>query len=168
LRRVWDCRGTGGAYCQLVAERNDLELQNRAAVKPTSEPGEERRDDCEHAGDTTAGQDKSLDFSTLSEFLVGTGVGDTDKSRLATARFLAYGACPHPRATFSTLRNVHICPDGLPVDSLQIALLWRYCAHMAPFGPPLLIAGKTACIVGLPREGWRLFAGISAGEIGGR
>jgi len=28
--------------CQLVAERNDLELQFRAAAKPISEPGKKR------------------------------------------------------------------------------------------------------------------------------
>jgi|SRR5215469_4552764 len=51
----------------------DLELQFRAALEPASEPGEERRDKCKHAGDTTARHDKSLDFSPLSEFLECTG-----------------------------------------------------------------------------------------------
>ena len=54
--------------CQLVAERNDLELQFRAAAKPTSEPWDKPEDVCEHARDTAVGQDKSLDFSILSEF----------------------------------------------------------------------------------------------------
>lgn len=31
----------------------------------------DNRDECEHARDTTAGQDKSLDFSMLSDFSVG-------------------------------------------------------------------------------------------------
>lgn len=55
-----------------MAERNYLELQSQAAAKPTTEPGEQRRDEREHAGDTTAGQDNSLGFSTLSEFSAGT------------------------------------------------------------------------------------------------
>jgi hypothetical protein len=44
--------------CQLVAEHNDFELQLHAAAKPTSEPGEDRRDVCKHAGDTTVPQDR--------------------------------------------------------------------------------------------------------------
>ena len=32
------------------------------------------RDECAHACDTTAGQDKSLDFCMLSEFSVETGI----------------------------------------------------------------------------------------------
>jgi len=59
--------------CQLVVERNDLELQFSAAAKPTRERSGERGDECEHGGDTTAGQDKSLCFSKRSEFSVGTG-----------------------------------------------------------------------------------------------
>ena len=58
--------------CQLVTERNDLELQFLAAAKPTSEPRKKLRTECEHARDTTAGQDKSLDFSMLCEFSVWT------------------------------------------------------------------------------------------------
>ena len=58
--------------CKLVAERNNLELQFRSAAKPTSEPRNKRRDVREHAPETTARQDKSLDFLMLSEFSVGT------------------------------------------------------------------------------------------------
>jgi hypothetical protein len=57
-----------------VAERNDLQLQFRAVTKPTSEPGKKLRDVREHARDITAGQDKSLDYSTLSEFSVATAL----------------------------------------------------------------------------------------------
>ena len=48
--------------------------QFHAAAKPASEPSKKRRAECEHVRDTTAGQDKSLDFSILSEFSVGTGL----------------------------------------------------------------------------------------------
>jgi len=71
-----------------VAERKDLELQFRAAPEPASEPREERRDKCKHAGDTTARHDKSLDFSPLSEFLECTGsqnargIGKSDADRM--------------------------------------------------------------------------------------
>ena len=41
-----------------MAERNYLEFQIRAAARPTSEPRRKRRDESEHAGDTTVGQDK--------------------------------------------------------------------------------------------------------------
>ena len=58
---------------QLVLERENLELQFRAAPKPTGEPRHGGRNESEHAGDTTAAKDKSLDFSTLSEFLVWRG-----------------------------------------------------------------------------------------------
>src|SRR5258708_14685185 len=56
-----------------MPERNDLKLQFGTAAKPTGEPRKEFREQRLHAGDTTAGRNKSPDFSTLSEFLVGTG-----------------------------------------------------------------------------------------------
>jgi hypothetical protein len=56
----------------LVTQRDDLELQFHAAPKPTSEPGEECRDVCEHAGDSTAVMLKTLDIPALSEFSVTT------------------------------------------------------------------------------------------------
>ena len=56
-----------------MPDRNDLKLQFGTAAKPTGEPREEFREQRLHAGDTTAGRNKSPDFSTLSEFLVGTG-----------------------------------------------------------------------------------------------
>src|SRR5208337_3084062 len=61
--------------CHLVTQRDDLEFQFHAASKPTSEPGEECRDVCEHAGDITAVILKTPDIPTLSDFSVATGVG---------------------------------------------------------------------------------------------
>jgi len=58
----------------LVTERDELEFQLRAAADPASQPTEHRRDECEHAGDITGRQAKSLAFSQLSEFLAGTGI----------------------------------------------------------------------------------------------
>jgi hypothetical protein len=81
-RSIQKSRGRPGTLatqnCKLVARRNDLELQFDAAAKATSEPGKERRDICEHVGDSTARQKKSLDFSTLAEFLLGTGESKTE------------------------------------------------------------------------------------------
>jgi hypothetical protein len=58
----------------LVTQRDDLEFQFHAAAKPTSEPGEECRDICQHAGDSTAVILKTLDIPALSEFSVDTGI----------------------------------------------------------------------------------------------
>ena len=44
------------------------------ATSRGGEPGDDGQDECEHGGDITAGRDESLDFSTLSEFLVGTAM----------------------------------------------------------------------------------------------
>src|SRR5208337_2358075 len=67
--------------CHLVTQRDDLEFQFHAASKPTSEPGEECRDVCEHAGDITAVILKTPDIPTLSEFSVATGLRDDVKAR---------------------------------------------------------------------------------------
>jgi hypothetical protein len=74
----WGEAGPSGTLAtedrQLVSERENLKLQFRAAPKPTGEPRHDGRNESEHADDTTAAQDKSLHFSTLSEFLVWTPV----------------------------------------------------------------------------------------------
>jgi hypothetical protein len=106
-----------------VAERNDLELQNRAAVKPASAPGEERRDVCEHSGDTTAGQDKLLHFSTLSEFLVGTRDRCLESIRRKTSNLIfaeAVTGCCVRRLPF----RIQYLVERL---SLQFVFAWHRC-----------------------------------------
>jgi hypothetical protein len=58
--------------CKLVAESYDFEFQFHTAAKPVSEPAEDRRDVSKHSGDFTVQRTKSLGFSTISKFLVGT------------------------------------------------------------------------------------------------
>ena len=54
--------------------------------KPTSEPGKDRRNECGHAGNITARQDKSPEFSMLSELLAGTALLLTDKPKAPNHR----------------------------------------------------------------------------------
>ena len=67
--------------CQDLIRTNSLALlsardtrRHGDATSRGGEPGDDGQDECEHGGDITAGRDESLDFSTLSEFLVGTGM----------------------------------------------------------------------------------------------
>jgi hypothetical protein len=49
--------------CKLMAKRHDFELQIRAAAKPSSKPGEQRRDVCEHIDETIAPTFRTLTVS---------------------------------------------------------------------------------------------------------
>jgi hypothetical protein len=60
-----------------MRECDELQRQFRAAVKPPSEPGEDRRDKCDHAGDITVRRAKSPVFSIPSEFSARTA-GETE------------------------------------------------------------------------------------------
>ena len=67
--------------CQDLIRTNSLALLSARDSPPSwrrhksgGEPGDDGQDECEHGGDITAGRDESLDFSTLSEFLVGIGM----------------------------------------------------------------------------------------------
>jgi hypothetical protein len=55
-----------------MAQGNDLKFQNRPATESASKNENERMHEREHAGDTTAADAKTLDFSPLSEFSAGT------------------------------------------------------------------------------------------------
>lgn len=61
------------AASRCSARSEAKKVQFRAVANPTSQPREERRPACEHAGNIT-GHVKSQDFSLLSEFLVATAV----------------------------------------------------------------------------------------------
>jgi hypothetical protein len=58
---------------RLVTERDEFQFQFGPAANPASQPREHGRDECEHARDITGRRAKSLCFSLLSEFSVGTG-----------------------------------------------------------------------------------------------
>ena len=49
----------------LMTQRDELKLQFCAAAKPASQPRQERRNQCEHAGDITECRPKSQAFSLL-------------------------------------------------------------------------------------------------------
>src|SRR6266851_810757 len=51
-----------------MAHGNDLKFQNRPATESASKDGNDRTHEREHAGDTTAADAKTLDFSPRSEF----------------------------------------------------------------------------------------------------
>jgi hypothetical protein len=59
---------------QLVTEGEVLKFQNRPTVESPGKNRDDERHELKHGGDTTAAHTKTLDFSALSEFLVGTGV----------------------------------------------------------------------------------------------
>lgn len=59
---------------RLMAEGEVLQSQNRPAAESAGKNGDDGTHEREHAGDTTAVILKTLDFSPLLEFLVGTGV----------------------------------------------------------------------------------------------
>jgi hypothetical protein len=56
-----------------MAQGKDLKFQNRPATESASKNGNDRMHERERAGDTTAADAKTLDFSPLSEFSAGTG-----------------------------------------------------------------------------------------------
>jgi hypothetical protein len=53
----------------------------------------EARDECEHARDTAAGQDKSLDFCMLSEFSVETDIPGAPNNQI---KLPCGGSCVTP------------------------------------------------------------------------
>ena len=55
-----------------MTQRDELEFQFCAAANPASQPREDSRDECEHAGDITGRRVKSPDFSLLFGFSAGT------------------------------------------------------------------------------------------------
>ena len=66
-----------------MSERDELKLQFCAAAKPASQPRQERRNQCEHAGDITECRPKSPAFSLFSEFSAGTRLNRGEIAALA-------------------------------------------------------------------------------------
>jgi hypothetical protein len=56
-----------------MAQDNDFMFLNRPATESASKNGNDRMHERQHAGDTTAADAKTLDFSPFSEFSAGTG-----------------------------------------------------------------------------------------------
>jgi hypothetical protein len=146
--------------CQLVAERNDFELQFHAAAKPTSEPGEDRRNVSKQAGDSTARLDKSLDFSTISEFLVGTG--GSDKRPADPPKITLDDLIMHPERADNIaddqVRDVlrEIAERTSALGTLQSQIMWRLVSlrNISAEGlPPLMNAKKLAEHLAVP-EFW--------------
>jgi len=54
----------------LMTQRDELKLQFCAAAKPASQPKQERRNQCEYAGETTECRPKSPAFSLLLDFIM--------------------------------------------------------------------------------------------------
>jgi putative transposase len=131
---------------QLMTEGKVLQLQSGPTAESAGKHRDDRTHELEHAGDTTAANSRTLDFSQLSEFLVATS-----RFRSRAELELEVIALRHQLAVLRRQR------PGRPWLSAFDRMLWIWLYRVWPRCLNIMVLVKPATLVRWHRQGFQFY-----------